>query len=155
VKVNYWGYDGYRYRGELVVHHAVARRTVDVFTDLYAQRLPIRAMYLVDRFGYSSRLGGADNYDSMAAGNTSAFNCRGVVGNPSVRSPHSYGRAIDINTWENPYHSRTGIVPNTWWATHSHPKIGWRTASHPVVKVLRANGFRWTYGNADAHHFDG
>jgi hypothetical protein len=155
VKVNYWGYDGYRYRGELVVHKAVARKTVKAFTALHAQRFPVRSMYLVDRFGWSSTLGGADNYDSMAAGNTSAFNCRGVVGNPRVRSPHAYGRAIDINTWENPYHSRTGIVPNTWWATHSHPKVGWRSSSHPVVKLLRANGFRWTYGNSDAHHFDG
>ena len=51
----------------------------------------------------------------MASGNTSGFNCRGVVGNPGVASPHSYGRAIDLNTWENPYHSQQGIVPNTWW----------------------------------------
>jgi 5-hydroxyisourate hydrolase-like protein (transthyretin family) len=155
VRTNFWGYDGYRYRGEIVVRADIARRTVRVFADLYRSRLPVRSMYRVDRFGWSDTLGGADNYRSMASGNTSAFNCRGVVGNPSARSPHSYGRAIDLNTWENPYHSRTGIVPNAWWASRSHPEIAWRSPAHPVVRIMRANGFRWTYGTSDAHHFDG
>ena len=66
-------------------------------------------MYRVDRFGYSSRLRGGDDYASMAAGNTSVFNCRDVVNRPGVRSPHSYGRALDVNTWENPYRSARGI----------------------------------------------
>ena len=155
VRVNYWGYDGYRYRGELVVRDDIAGKTMGVFSALYRAELPIRAMYRVDRFGWSDRLHGGDNYDSMAAGNTSAFNCRGVVGNPSVPSPHSYGRSIDLNTWENPYHSRQGIVPNTWWASHSHPRIAWRSGEHPVVRIMRDHGFRWTYGTQDAHHFDG
>ena len=155
VRINFWGYDGYRYRGELVVRDDIAGKTVAAFSALYRARLPIRSMYRVDRFGWSERLGGADNYGSMASGNTSAFNCRGVVGNPSVRSPHSYGRSIDLNTWENPYRSRQGIVPNEWWASRSHPRIAWRSGEHAVVRIMRANGFRWTYGTQDAHHFDG
>jgi hypothetical protein len=111
-------------------------------------------MYLVDRFGWSSRLQGADDYRSMAADNTSAFNCRSVVNNPGVRSPHSYGRALDLNTWENPYRSRTGPVPNSWWLGHSHRRVAWRSSSHPVVAALRRAGFTWTYGNGDAQHFD-
>ena len=72
-------------------------------------------MYRVDRFGWGHRSRGGDDYASMAAGNTSAFNCRDVVGRPGVRSPHSYGRSLDVNTWENPYRSAQGTVPNTWW----------------------------------------
>ena len=155
VRINYWGYDGYRYRGELVVRDDIARQTVGAFSALYRARLPIRSMYRVDRFGWSSYLEGGNNYESMAAGNTSGFNCRGVVGNPSVPSPHSYGRSIDINTWENPYHSRRGWVPNTWWVSRSHPRIAWRSGEHPVVRIMRAHGFSWTYGTQDAHHFDG
>ena len=70
-------------------------------------------MYRVDRFGWSSRSRGGDDYASMAAGNTSAFNCRDVTGRPGVRSPHSWGRSLDVNTWENPYRSAQGIVPNS------------------------------------------
>ena len=43
---------------------------------LYRQRFPIRQMRLVDAYG-------ADDRRSMAADNTSAFNCRFVAGNPA------------------------------------------------------------------------
>ena len=156
VRVNYWGYDGYRYRGELVVRDAIAGRTAGVFSAIYRAELPIRAMYRVDRFGWSSRLRGADDYRSMAAGNTSAFNCRGVVGNPSRRSPHSYGRSIDVNPWENPYSSPAdGWVPNSWWVNRSHDRVAWRSSAHRMVQIMRSHGFRWTYGRSDNHHFDG
>ena len=156
VRVNYWGYDGYRYRGEIVVRDAIAQRTAAVFSAIYRAELPIRAMYRVDRFGWSPRLRGADDYRSMAAGNTSGFNCRGVVGNPGRRSPHSYGRSIDVNPWENPYASPAdGWVPNSWWVSRSHPRVAWRSSSHRMVQIMRAHGFRWTYGRSDNHHFDG
>lgn len=156
VRVNYWGYDGYRYRGELVVRDAIAGKTARVFSAIYRAELPVRAMYRVDRFGWSHRLRGADDYRSMAAGNTSAFNCRGVVGNPGRRSPHSYGRAIDANPWENPYASPfDGWVPNAWWVSRTHPRVAWRSSSHRMVQIMRAHGFRWSYGRSDNHHFDG
>jgi hypothetical protein len=90
----------------------------------------------------------------MQAGNSSGFNCRGVVGNPSVRSPHSYGTAIDLNTWENPYRSAQGTVPNRWWQSRSHPLVAWRSSSHVVVRIMASHGLRWTYGLGDTQHFD-
>jgi hypothetical protein len=155
VRVNYWGYDGYRYRGEIVLRDSVAGRGAAMYGSMYRQRLPIYRMFRVDRFGWSSYLHGGDDYRSMRAGNTSGFNCRGVTGNPGVTSPHSYGRSIDLNTWENPYRSKRGLVPNSWWQYHSHPRIAWRSRSHPVVRTMAANGFRWTYGLGDTQHFDG
>lgn len=154
VRVNFWGYDGYRYRGELVAATDAADNMAGALAEMYRQRLPLRAMYRVDRFGWSRRLQGADDYRSMAAGNTSAFNCRWVVGRPGVRSPHSYGRSLDINPWENPYHSSHGVVPNGWWAGRSHPRVAWRSRGHAVVRIMARHGLRWTYGTADAHHFD-
>lgn len=154
VRVNYWDYAGERRRGEMVVAASVAGKVSRALAAMYAKQLPIRSMYRVDRFGWSSRLGGADDYASMAAGNASAFNCRDVVGRPGVPSPHSYGRAIDINPWENPYHSSGGWVPNSWWVGRTHPRVAWRSRSHPVVSTLSSYGFRWTYGTQDAHHFD-
>jgi hypothetical protein len=155
LRINYWGFDGYRYRGEMVLSSAVAGRAAAAFRDMYDGHFPIRRMYRTDHFGWSKKLHGANDYASMRADNTSAFNCRSVVNKPSVLSPHARGRAIDINTWENPYRSATGLVPDAWWASRSHPKIAWRSSSHPVVKIWRSHGFRWTYANVDSQHMDG
>jgi hypothetical protein len=122
--------------------------------EMWRRHLPVRAMWPVDRFGYSSRSHGGNDYASMAAGNTSAFNCRDVTGRPGVTSPHSYGRSLDLNTWENPYRSARGLVPNTWWQSHSHPRVAWRSRSHVVVRLMARHGFRWTYGLGDTQHFD-
>lgn len=155
LQINYWGFDGYRYRGEVVLSSAVVGRAAGALRAMYDGRFPIRRMYRVDRFGWSKKLNGANDYASMRADNTSGFNCRSVVNRPGVRSPHARGRAIDVNTWENPYRSVTGLVPNSWWASRSHPRIAWRGTSHPVVRIWRAHGFRWTYGSADSQHVDG
>ncbi len=155
LRINYWGFDGYRYRGEMVLSAAVARRAAAALSDMYAGHYPIRRMYRVDRFGWSAKLHGANDYASMRSDNTSAFNCRSVVNKPSVLSPHARGRAVDINTWENPYRSATGLVPNTWWASRSNPRYAWRSSSHAVVRIWRSHGFRWTYGNIDSQHVDG
>jgi 5-hydroxyisourate hydrolase-like protein (transthyretin family) len=154
LRVNYYDYSGYRRRGELVVAAGAAGRFAGALRDIHAAQLPLRSMYRVDRFGWSDRLRGGNDYKSMAAGNTSAFNCRSVVGRPGVRSPHSWGRAFDLNTWENPYHSADGWVPNRWWATRSHARVAWRSREHAMVRILLDNGFSWTYGTSDSQHFD-
>ncbi len=154
LRINYWAYDGYRHRGELVAHADAVDNMRGALTEMYERKLPIRSMYRVDRFGWSRQLQGADDYRSMASGNTSAFNCRHVVGRPGVRSPHSYGRSLDINPWENPYHASGGWVPNSWWVSHSHPRVAWRSREHAVVALMARHGLRWTYGTEDAHHFD-
>jgi 5-hydroxyisourate hydrolase-like protein (transthyretin family) len=154
VRVNYWDYGGYPRRGELIAAAGAAGAMGSALAEMYQRKLPIRAMYRVDRFGWGKRSRGGNDYASMSAGNTSAFNCRDVTGRPGVRSPHSYGRSLDVNTWENPYRSARGIVPNTWWQSHSHPRVAWRSRSHPVVRLMARHGFRWTYGNGDTQHFD-
>jgi hypothetical protein len=154
LRINYWDYQGYDRRGELVANADAVRQMAAALAEMYRRKLPIRAMYRVDRFGWSNRVRGGNDYKSMAAGNTSAFNCRQVVGNPSARSPHSWGRSLDVNTWENPYRSARGTVPNTWWMGHSHPRVAWRSRSHAVVRLMASHGLRWTYGNGDTQHFD-
>jgi hypothetical protein len=154
IRINYWDYTGYRRRGEIVVADEVAGQIAGALADLYQHRIPLRSLVREDRFGWSNRLHGADDYQSMEAGNSSGFNCRGVVGNPGVRSPHAYGRAIDLNTWENPYRSKQGTVPNRWWVSRSNPRVAWRSSSHIVVRIMASHGLRWTYGVGDSQHFD-
>lgn len=154
VRVHYWAYDGYLRRGRLIVHESVAHRVGAVFRDFHRLKVPIRSIYPVDRFGYLPRLKGANDYASMAAGNTSAFNCRDVVGRPGVRSNHSTGRAIDINPWENTYASSGGRLPNSWWTGKTVGKYAWGHARALVPRIMAKHGATWTYGNSDEHHFD-
>jgi len=95
VQVDYWGFDGREHRGELVVHTDAADGIATVFAELFAVRFPIERIVLIDDYG-------GDDNRSMAANNTSAFNCRYVAGTTRW-SEHAYGRAIDINPVHNPY----------------------------------------------------
>ena len=55
--------------------------------------------------------GGSDDR-SMAADNTSGFNCRyAVAPGPKRWSVHAYGEAIDVNTIENPYVEGGRVLP--------------------------------------------
>ena len=102
--MSYVGFDGQRHLGEMVVHRLVADDVVSVFRTLYDHRFPIRRMSLVDDFG-------GDDNASMAADNTSAFNCRLATGSSTTWSEHSYGWAIDINPVENPYVRGGAVLP--------------------------------------------
>ena len=70
---------------------------------LYRRKYPIRRMRLVDAFG-------SDDDRSMAADNTSGFNCRFVSGTTRW-SRHAYGTAIDLNPIENPYVAGSHVSP--------------------------------------------
>lgn len=92
----YWGFDGKPHYGELVLHTALAALVIDSLHHAYNGRFPIERMELIEEYD-------ADDSRSMAANNTSAFNCREVPGKPGVYSRHAYGAAIDVNPLQNPY----------------------------------------------------
>jgi hypothetical protein len=102
VRVDYWGYDGGLHRGDLIVHEDVATDVAWAFGELYRARFQIRRIHPVQRYG-------SDDDVSMAANNTSGFNCRRVTGGTRW-SEHAYGTAIDINPIQNPYVTSTGTV---------------------------------------------
>ena len=159
ILINYWGFDGNRYRGELVVAKNRAASFARAFTTLYNLHFPIRVMVRPDRFGRSPHgWPGANDYKSMAYDNTYAFNCRYVVGRESSKrmSPHAYGFAVDVNTWENPDVAGNGTHPNRWFAVHRSGKYGGVIMSRSaVVKAFRTAGLGWG-GTAirDYQHFD-
>jgi hypothetical protein len=158
IHVNYWGFDGYRYRGQLVLNSAVAGLAADIFTDLFHLRYPIRQMVLTDRFGHmpiAPHLGSND-YAAMAADDTSGFNFRYVDGDEPRRilSPHAFGNAIDINTWENPYAAPTGEFPDTWYE-HHRPRSDRSVLQpgSPQVRAFTSRGFVWGASYGDPQHF--
>jgi hypothetical protein len=139
VDMTFWGFDGHPHRGELVLHVDVAWDVVGVFRTLYDARFPIRRMERVDRYG-------ADDDASMAADNTSAFNCRPVTGSTDRFSIHSYGKAIDINTIENPYvSSDLGVLPPAGAAFTDRTDVrpGMVVAGDVVTRAFARIGFAW------------
>jgi hypothetical protein len=137
VTLTHWGFDGEVHRGELVIHEDQARAVKEVFRTLFKERFPIKRMQLVDVYG-------GDDDRSMAANNTSGFNCRTVEGSSSW-SEHSYGRAIDINPIQNPA-VRDGRVSPPAGARHldrSRRARGLIRADDAVVRAFAAVGWGW------------
>ena len=137
LEVSRWGYDGKARIGELVVRRAHAWPMVGVFRKLFRARFPIRRMRLVDEYG-------ADDNASMAANNTSAFNCRLATGGSSW-SEHAYGRAIDINPIQNPYVKGGTVLPPAGrrFVDRKRKAQGMIHHGDVVVRAFAAIGWEW------------
>jgi len=138
LRVTHWGFDGQVHRGRLVVHRDSARPILRTMRELYRFRFPIRRMRLVDAYG-------ADDHRSMAADNTSAFNCR-VVAGTSHWSDHAFGHAIDVNPIENPYVTADGHVSPPAGAPYtdrSRRVPGLIHRRGPVVQAFAKSGWEW------------
>jgi hypothetical protein len=72
-----------------------------------------------------------------------------------VPSPHTSGRSVDVNPWENPYVTHYGTCPHSWWLHRSRPRYARRSSDHPVVLAFTARGFSWGGSYRDYHHFQG
>ena len=102
IRLSYMNFQGENRVGELIVHKDVADDVVNIMRELYEIGYPINQMKLVSDFN-------GNDWQSIEADNTSAFNCRNATGSKKW-SKHSYGKAIDINPIENPYISRKGHI---------------------------------------------
>jgi len=102
LRLKYLDFKGQTREGEMIVHKTVASEVVNIFNELYTINYPIHKMKLVSTYK-------ANDWHSIEADNTSAFNCRNATGSKKW-SKHSYGKAIDINPIENPYISRSGRI---------------------------------------------
>jgi len=150
--VSYVGFDGRAHRGELVVDRAVTAEVGTVFRRLYDARFPIRRMLPVSAYE------GSDDR-SMAADNTSAFNCRyAVAAGPKRWSVHAYGEAVDVNTVENPYLQGGRVRPPAGRAYLDRAAVrpGMAVAGGVLVRAFASVGWlwggRWT-ATPDWQHF--
>jgi len=154
LRLSYVGFDGQSHTGELVVAAAYARDVVGVFRELYDARWPIRRMRLVDAFG-------GDDDRSMAADNTSGFNCRRVKGS-NEWSDHAFGAAIDLNPVRNPYLTGSSVSPpaSGRFATLDRAAgalvpPGAIRSDDVVVRAFAAIGWEWggSWAQPDYQHF--
>jgi hypothetical protein len=153
IDMNYWGFDGTVHDGgRLMVHKDVADEVVAAFGDMFAAEFPIRRMELIEEYD------GSDDA-SMAADNTSAFNCRPITGSPGRYSIHSYGKAIDINTVENPYVKGDTVLPpaGAEYLDRTDVRPGMIVKNDAVVKAFKKRGFTWGgswHSLKDYQHFE-
>ncbi len=151
ITLTYRGFDGHDRTGHLIANRDAAATLVAVFRRLYAARFPIRRMEPVDRYG-------GDDFRSIEADNTSAFNCRPATGSTHW-SQHAYGRAIDVNPIENPYVSggRSSHRASAPYLDRSRHRPGMAYGGGVLVGAFRAAGWgwggSWTGAVKDYQHF--
>jgi len=147
----YWGFDGRAHAGRMVVNSAVASQVITVFGRLFAARFPIRRMVPIDAYG------GSDP-SSMAADNTSGFNCRPVdAPGPRRWSVHAYGEAIDVNPVENPYLVSGTVEPaaGSAYLNRSNVRPGMAVTNSAVNRAFASVGWHWGgyFDSPDYQHF--
>jgi len=138
VTLSHWDFAGEVQQGVLVVRDDVADEVADIFGRLFRDRFPIRRMVPVDQYD-------ADDFASIEADNTSAFNCRPVTGSTVEWSNHAYGLAIDLNPLENPYvlDGRTSHQASVPYLDRGLRRPGVIVEGGPVVKAFEAAGWHW------------
>ena len=147
VAVSHWGFDGKSRVGRVVVAKRVAPGLVSVFRTLWRAKFPIRRLQPVSAYR------GSDDA-SMAADNTSAFNCR-FVGGTSRWSMHAFGEAIDVNPVENPYVRGSTVSPPAGRAylDRSLERPGMAVVDDVLVRAFAAAGWKWGASFGDYQHF--
>lgn len=149
LEVSHWDFAGRRRVGSILVGATEARDILSVFRKLYAARFPIRRLRLVDAYK------GSDDA-SMAADNTSGFNCRYVPGTRRW-SQHAYGLAIDINPVENPYVHGGLVEPPAGrrYLDRSRARRGMVVPGDVVIRAFAAIGWSWggRWSTPDYQHF--
>jgi hypothetical protein len=144
--------------GELVVAKSVAAVLARIFTEIYDS-----AAFRIERMERVDKYGGRDTA-SMAANNTSAFNCRPVEGTTTL-SAHASGLAVDINPVQNPWVKGNEVDPEAGrpfdrvpkrQAAQNRGQPGIILGGGAAVAAFKRNG--WTWGGdwrseKDYQHF--
>lgn len=135
--VLHYGYDGYIYQGELIVHQSVATEVLAIFQELYTMGYPIEKMKVISCYD-------GDDEASMMDNNSSAFNFRYVT-NGGKLSKHAYGLAIDLNPLVNPYIKADVVLPAnaTPYLDREQCVLGMIKKDDPVYEIFTRYGWSW------------
>lgn len=150
VLVTHHDFRGRTRRGVVVVNADVAQRVLRAFRLMYDAGVSIRRMRPIEAYG-------GDDFRSIEADNTSAFNCRAATGS-SRWSQHAYGRAVDVNPLENPYVSggRTSHPASVPFLDRTRVRPGMAVEGGRMVAAFDAVGLQWGgrwSGIKDYQHF--
>ena len=156
--ITFWDFEGRPASGALIVAKNVASELSRIFSEIFeSAAFRIEQMARVDKFN-------GDDNASMAANNTSAFNCRTVAGTTTL-SAHASGIAIDINPIQNPWvkgdntqppGGRPFDTPSKRQAAHRQGQPGIILSDGIAVTAFKQNGWKWGgdwNGKKDYQHF--
>lgn len=137
VRLAFWGFDGQRHTGELLVHRTVADDVVQVFGVLYRLRFPQEHVGIVRSYDPDASSTGDGN-------GTGSFVCRPSTG-ATYFSQHAYGLALDLNAFQNPYAKGAVVLPElaSAYLDRSRVRSGMVTADGPVVRAFARIGWEW------------
>lgn len=146
VRLAFWGFDGERHTGELLVHRTVADDIVQVFGVLYRTRFPQEQVGIVRAYDPDAPSTGDGN-------GTGSFVCRPSTG-ATYFSQHAYGLAVDLNSFQNPYAKGPVVLPElaSAYLDRRRVRAGMVTADGPVVRAFTRVGWEW--GGAWRHSRD-
>ncbi len=103
VDVEYYSDDSRLHRGQILIYAALSGDVKEIFEFIKEERIPIK-MVVPIKFDLP------DGNTTMAnLNNTYGFHYRHINGSERL-SNHSFGRAIDINPFDNPYISSSGVT---------------------------------------------
>lgn len=158
MQVTYWDFAGKVRRGLLIVRRDAVADMTHVFTKAFEEEFRIMRMRPIEYYyNKGKRSPTASDKAAMRAGNTSAFNCRPVVGNPTKRSAHSYGIAIDINSFQNPYVVGRVFYPEgaRAYLRRTPCRMGMICPGGVIATAMRESGWAWgaRWSRPDYQHF--
>lgn len=134
VEVRYLGFDSVVHWGQIVVDGEIASEVRDIFEEIFIRGGQIEKIIPISEFSWSDE-------NSIRNNNTSAYNYRTVI-KPGAKSTqlskHAYGRAIDVNPYQNPY-----VVPGRMSRAYDPLTLGTLTADSVIVKVFKEHGWDW------------
>jgi hypothetical protein len=147
--IPYRDFNGDARIGAMIVANKVATQVAAIFEELYnSGKFRIYQMRLIDEFD-------GDDDKSIAANNTSGFNCR--LTDHGGLSKHALGLAIDINPVQNPYREGNVTAPEAGRA-YDQPQERRNDIVGLIVDgdvVTRAFGRRgWSWGGRWKHTVD-
>lgn len=138
VRMSFLTLDGSERRGTLVVHRSVVRDVVAAFAAGY------RSGFVMERMRPAEVYRGNDDA-SMAANNTSAFNCRTTADGTARYSRHAWGDAVDINPVQNPFLYRGTTYPaaGVEFINRDVEHPGLMDSDSAIVRSFIERGWRW------------
>lgn len=133
ITVLYFGFDEKIHKGQIVIHKKLSAEIKEIFDELFAKRFPIEKVIPIVKYNW-------DDEASMRDNNSSAFNYRFISGTKKL-SNHSYGTAIDINPFQNPYIVGKKTLPHG--SKYDKNAKGTILAGSFVVKAFKKRGWKW------------
>lgn len=137
VDVEYYSFDDRLHRGQVVIHKELAEDIEYIFKETKRLKFPIHSVIPIkfDKPGDGTSMDTLNNTYGFHYRPKATFKTRQL-------SAHSYGRAIDINPFQNPAILRNGkTVPSKG---RYHPNVrGTLTATSSLTRLFRRMGWRW------------